>query len=737
MKELNLGKARQRVHDLRQTINEYRYHYHVLDESIMSEAAADSLKHELAQLEEQYPQLITPDSPTQRVAGTPLPGFTQVRHASRMLSLNDVFNRDEIEAWIMRIQKLAPHPGYPDQHKAPSDDAAVFQQNVPQVSRGHSHGERGTDLMGRRCAAERGLGDQDSLGGVPAPESRPEFFIDVKLDGLACALIYQDGNFVQAVTRGDGFVGEDVTTNVRTIESVPFELRTAKGFEKFLKGRTEIRGEIIIHKKDFEALNQSREVEGKPVFANPRNLAAGSIRQLDPKLAAERPLRFRAWEILRDDPAELPTNSYAYEVIRNLGIASGRQATVLKDISEIMHYVDEWGTKRHNLPYNTDGLVIKLNNRKEYADLGVVGKAPRAAVAYKYPAEEATTVVRDIVISIGRTGAATPVAVFDPVVVAGTTVQHASLHNADEIARKDIRVGDTVIIFKAGDIIPQVSKVLPKLRPRSSKPFDMERELKRQYPELKFTRPEGEAIYRVAGATGRVLLKQALEHFASKSALDIDGMGEKNVAALVDAKLAHDMADIYTVTKEQLLGLDRFAEVSATNLVNAVAATKKPELPRFIFGLGIRHVGAQTAIDLSEHFGSMNKLADATLDDLLEVDGVGEIVAESILAWFSDVDNQKLLQKFTDLGVAPVYKSHAAGPLHGMGFVITGTLHDMDRDEAADQIRKLGGTFQSSVGKTTTYLVVGDNPGESKVAKAEKLGTKQIDEQELRKILKV
>lgn len=668
--KLTHTQAVKRIEKLRQTINDYRYHYHVLDESIMSEAAADSLKHELAQLEEQFPDLITSDSPTQRVAGQPLPGFSQVRHRSRMLSLNDVFNREEVEAWIRRIQKLAP-------------------------------------------------------------EAKPEFFIDVKLDGLACALVYQDGVLTQAVTRGDGFVGEDVTVNVRTIESVPIELRRAKGYEQFLKGRTEIRGEIIIYKKDFEALNKQRESEGKPLYANPRNTAAGSIRQLDPKLAAARSLRFRAWEMIRDDPEELPTNAHVYDAISHVGIASGRQSKVLRDVDEIMSYADMWEEKRHQLPYHTDGLVIKLNDRKEFAQLGVVGKAPRAAVAYKYAAEEATTVVRDIVISIGRTGAATPVAVFDPVAVAGTTVQHASLHNADEIARKDIRVGDTVIIFKAGDIIPQVSKVLTDLRPKRSKSFAMEAELKRQYPELAFIRPEGEVVYRVKGATGKLLLKQALEHFAGKAALDIDGMGEKNVAALVDAKLVHDLADIYIVTKEQLLELDRFAEISATNLVNAVAAVKRPLLPRFIFGLGIRHVGSQTAIDLSEHFGSLDKLAHATLDELLEVEGIGEVVAESVLAWFADVDNQKLLKKFADLEVRPVFASHANGPLHGENFVITGTLTSMDRDDAANKIRELGGTFQASVGKTTTYLVTGENPGTSKVAKAEKLGTKRIGEAEL------
>lgn len=675
MTKLTQTQAARRVVQLRETINDYRYHYHVLDESIMSESAADSLKHELAQLEEQFPDLVTPDSPTQRVAGQPLPGFTQVRHTSRMLSLNDVFSRDEVEAWIKRVQKLAP-------------------------------------------------------------EAKPEFFIDVKLDGLACALWYEDGKFVRAVTRGDGFVGEDVTANVRTIESVPFELRSAKGFEHLLKGRTEIRGEIIIYKKDFDELNKSREAEGKPTYANPRNTAAGSIRQLDPKLAAARPLRFRGWEILRDNPDEIATYSYAYQAIRALGIASGQQSAVMKDVDEIMSYVDQWEDKRHKLPYNTDGMVIKLNDRKEFTELGVVGKAPRAAAAYKYAAEEATTVVRDIVISIGRTGAATPVAVFDPVVVAGTTVQHASLHNADEIARKDIRVGDTVIIFKAGDIIPQVSKVLEKLRPKKSSAFDMEAELKRQYPELEFTRPEGEAVYRVKGATGKILLKQALEHFASRSALDIEGMGEKNVAALVDAKLVHDLADIYAITKEQVLQLDRFAEISASNLIDAIAGAKRPQLPRFIFGLGIRHVGSQTAIDLSEAFGSLRKLSRATMDDLLEVEGIGDIVAESVLAWFADEDNQKLLDKFEALGVEPVFTSHAEGPLHGKSFVITGTLSDMDRDAAADRIRELGGTFQSSVGKTTSYLVLGENPGESKVVKADKLGTPKLTEQELIKMLK-
>ena len=667
-------EAADRIVKLRQLIADYRYHYHVLDESIMSEAAADSLKHELAQLEEQFPELVTPDSPTQQVAGEPLPGFSQVRHSQRMLSLNDVFNREEVEAWVTRTDKLAP---------------------------GRSH----------------------------------EYFTDIKMDGLACALVYEDGRFAQAVTRGDGLVGEDVTMNVRTIDSVPLELRSAEGYEKFLRGRTEIRGEIVIYKKDFEALNKQREKAGQPLYANPRNLAAGSIRQLDPKLAAARPLRFRAYDLIRDDAADIPTNSFTYEALRALGLAANTQAEVLTSVDEIMHFADEWDTRRHELPFNTDGLVIKLNDRRLFAELGFVGKAPRAAIAYKYAAEEATTIVKDIVISIGRTGAATPVAVFDPVVVAGTTVQHASLHNADEIARKDVRVGDTVVIFKAGDIIPQVLKTLTELRPKGTKAFDMEAELKRQYPELKFDRPEGEAVYRVHGASGKLLLKKALEHFASKSALDIDTLGEKNVVALVNAGLVHDMADIYQLKKEQVLELERFADVSAQKLIDAIAASKTPELPRFIYGLGIRHVGTQTAIDLAERFQSLNKLSIATLEEVEAVEGIGMVVAESVLAWFADEDNQKLLQKFEALGVRPHYEPRARGPLHGKSFVVTGTLATMGRDIAAERVRALGGTFQSSVGKDTDYLVVGANVGAAKLAKAAKLGTTQLTEEEFLKLL--
>lgn len=664
---------KERIEKLRELINEYRYHYHVLDESIMSEAAADSLKHELAQLEAQYPELITPDSPTQRVAGSALDKFEKVTHQVPMISLSDVFSRDEVAAWIARMDKL--------------------------------------------------------LGVTPH-----EFIADVKMDGLACALVYQEGVLVQAVTRGDSRIGENVTMNVRTITNVPLILRKSERFSYLQRGRTEIRGEIVMYKKDFEALNNEREKSGQPLFKNPRNLAAGTIRQLDPRLVANRPLHFVGYDILRDNAEDIETNAVGYQAMSQLGITTSKMTRVLATVDEIMQYADEVEMRREKLAFNSDGLVLKINNRAQFAELGIVGKSPRGAVAYKYAAEEATTIVRDIVISIGRTGAATPVAVFDPVNVAGTTVQHASLHNADEIERLDIRRGDTVIIYKAGDIIPQVQTVLVELRPKNAAKIDYENELKRQYPELEFDRPEGEAVYRVKGATGPLLLKRALEHFASKGALDIDTLGEKNVVALVDAGLVNDLADIYTVSKSDLLELERFADISAGKLVSAIAARKTPALERFVYGLGIRHVGVQTAIDLVNHFGSLSALQHASIDDLRSVDGVGEVVAESITAWFADDDNLTLIDKFTSVGVLPYFEKKT-GKLLGTSFVLTGSLESMGRDQAAEKIRALGGTFQTSVGKDTSYLVAGGKVGASKLKKAEQYDIKIISEQEFLALL--
>jgi len=658
--------ASQRAKELRNLISKYSYEYHVLDAPAVSDAVYDSLFSELKSIEAEYPELVVSDSPTQRVGNELLGGFKKVTHSSRMLSLNDVFDRSEVEAWVVRMDKLLP---------------------------GTKH----------------------------------EFFADIKMDGLACALIYQDGLLVQAVTRGDSFVGEDVTANVRTIKNIPLRLRDAEGYERFLQGRTEIRGEIVMLKKDFDALNNKRRASGEPEFANPRNLAAGTIRQLDPKLVAARPLSFRAYDILRDDPSDVPTNMAAYETLSALGISRNKEASTFVTLDGVMQFIDSWSDRRLALPFNTDGLVVKVNDRVQFAKMGIVGKQPRAAVAFKYAAEQATTIVKDIVISIGRTGAATPVAVFDPVVVAGTTVQHASLHNADEIARLDIRIGDTAIIFKAGDIIPKLESIVTELRPKNSAPFDFLAALKHQYPELSFTRPEGEVVYRVEGATGTLLLTKAVEHFASKGALDIDTLGEKNVVALVNSGLVKDLADIYTITKQQLLELDRFADISAGKLIDAIADKRTPLLERFVYGLGIRHVGTQTAIDLVNAFGSLEKLQAATIDQLKDINGVGEIVAESVAAWFADPDNEALIAKFAELGVIPTFEKKT-GKFVGQNFAVTGSLDSMSRDEAAEKIRGLGGTFQSVVGKDTNYLVAGGKVGASKLAKAEKYGTEILDE---------
>lgn len=663
-----------RAKELRELLAGYSYEYHVLDAPSVSDAVYDSLMAELKAIEAAHPELVTLDSPTQRVGNELLGGFQKVAHSSRMLSLNDVFAMEDVEAWVVRMDKLLPK---------------------------RSH----------------------------------EFFADIKMDGLACALIYEDGLLVRAVTRGDSFIGEDVTHNVRTIANVPLRLRGDPKHKVFLQGRTEVRGEIVMLKEDFEKLNASQRAVGKPEFANPRNLAAGTIRQLDPKLVAARPLTFIAYDILRDDPSEVPTNQAAYQALRGLGIRANSQAQVLQSLNGVRDFIAKWDKKRHDLPFTTDGLVVKLNDRAQFAELGVVGKQPRGAVAYKYAAEQATTVVRDIVISIGRTGAATPVAVFDPVQVAGTTVQHASLHNADEIARKDIRIGDTVVIFKAGDIIPQVESVVKELRPKAAEAFNYVKALHEQYPELEFERKGDDVVYRVKGASGDLMLKRSVEFYASRAALDIDTLGEKNVVALVDAGLVKDIADIYTLTVEQVAELDRFADVSARKLVEAIAEKKTPPLERFILGLGIRHVGAQTAIDLASHFESMEALSRATLEELQAVDGIGTVVAESIVAWFVDEDNQALLEKLAQVGVKPVYKKKS-GHLAGKSFVVTGTLESMSRDEAAEAVRARGGVFQTSVAKDTTYLVAGGNVGAGKRAKAEKYGTVVLDEAEFVELLR-
>ena len=660
--------AKARIEKLKELINDYRYHYHVLDESIMSEAAADSLKHELSQLEEQYPEFITPDSPTQRVAGKPLDKFQKVTHASRMISLADVFSESEIRDWVARNYKLV---------------------------------DQGIEFT---------------------------FFTDIKMDGLAMSLHYENGIFKQAVTRGDGLVGEDVTMNVKTIQNIPLKLNLDNPPEHL-----EVRGEVIIFKQDFEKLNQMQAKLGEKPFANPRNLAAGTTRQLDPRIAASRPLRFMAYDLVTPD---LPTHQEAYDFLRQIGFQTSGQDHVYTHLNEVFAEIQHLGQVRGDFLFNTDGMVIKINDRKIYSELGIVGKTPRAAVAFKYPAEESTSKVRDIVISIGRTGAATPVAILDPVEIAGSTVRHATLHNSDEIEKLDIRIGDTVIVYKAGDIIPKIKEVLLTLRPDGTAPFDYEEALKNQYPELEFERPDGEVVYRVKGQDSDFILRRNLEYFASKQALNIEGLGEKNVNLLVDAGLLKSLVDLYRLQKSDLIKLERFGELSATKLINAIEGTKQAPLAKFITALGIRHVGAQTAVALADAFQSLEALRDATEEELLKIPDIGLTVSESILAYFADEDNLRQLDDFASLGVHPVYVNHDNAPLKGQSFVVTGTLTDMGREEAEDLLREKGATVTSSVTKNTTALIAGAKPGASKVTKAEKLGIKIISEAEFRELIK-
>jgi DNA ligase (NAD+) len=666
-------QAAARIERLRDEINDYRYRYHVLNESTMSEAAADSLKHELTQLEEAYPDLITPDSPSQRVAGAVSERLVAVPHQIRMTSLNDVFDRAEIEAWVTRSTKL--------------------------------------------------------LGHVPK-----EYYAEMKLDGLAATIIYEDGSLSLGLTRGDGLVGEDITAGLRTIESIPLRLRRDSGVSPSVyRGRFEVRGEIVIYKDDFEALNRRQEELGKPLFANPRNTAAGSIRQLDPKLVAERHLRFIGYE-LSTEVETITTHAQKHELLSKLGFVVDQHSRVTDSVDGIMEFIDDWQEKRHDLSFGTDGIVININSDTDYAHLGIVGKAPRGAVAFKYPAEQTTTILKDIMISIGRTGAATPFAVLEPVKVAGSTVALATLHNESEIARKDIRIGDTIILQKAGDIIPEIVEPLVKLRDGSERVFVMPKDC--PVCGHKLAKRADEAVWRCVNFDCPALESGRIVHFASKDAYDIEGLGEQTVDALLDAGLITDAADLFSLTVEQLLTVDRFAQKSAENLVKGIQTRKAIALDRYIYALGIRHVGQQTARDLATFFGSLDHFRQAKPHELDAVAGIGPVVSASLSDWLSSERHNKFLAKLDAAGVVPQARKRASGPLVGQSFVITGSLDMGSRDEVAEQLEALGATVQNSVTKMTTYLVIGEDPGGSKLTKAEKLGTKQLDETALSRLLK-
>ena len=670
-----------RIEELRRQLNQYAYEYYALDSPSVSDAIYDSLYGELKQLEAKYPELITPDSPTQRIVASSATKFQKYHHKRRMISIMDTFSDQEAYDWVSKVRRYA-------------------EKNLSIAT----------------------LTELDEVN----------YWLDAKMDGLACSLHYRDGLLALAVTRGDGMVGEVVTDNVRVVPTVPLRLHDDP---VFAEGETEVRGELIMLRADFDQINRQLIKRGDKPFANPRNLAAGTIRQLDPQVVASRPLEFHAYDLLRDGVDDAMTNQAVYEKLLQLGFKVNPEAHLESSFADAISYAHRFRIEvQPNLPFNTDGLVIKINDRKLYDRLGIVGKYPRGAVAYKYPAETATTKVRDIVLSLGRTGAVTPVAVFEPVQLAGTTVQHATLHNADEIARLDVRIGDTVVIYKAGEIIPQVQSVITGLRPADSRPYDFIRAMHRQYPELEFERPEGEAVWRVKNPGDAITITvQAIKHFAGRQALDIEGLGERNAELLVSTGLVSDVADIYSLTVEAVSKLDRFAELSATKLVGEIQRKKAPPLDRFIYGLGIRHVGAKTANDIAKHFTGLEDFSDSTIGQLEAIPGIGQIVAESIQGWLSDESNIRLLDKFAQLGVHPV-PVQAGGSLAGISFVITGAL-SVSRDELANQIRLRGGNFQTGVGKSTDYLVTGQRVGSSKLAKAKQLGVKVISEAQLMEML--
>lgn len=656
--------AVKRASELREAINDYRYRYHVLDDPVVTDEVFDSLTRELRKIESEYPELITPDSPTQRVGGKALAKFKSIPHIKPMLSLNDVFSMDELEAWEKRMHKLTG-------------------------------------------------------------KTKIQYYVELKMDGLAIALQYESGVFVRAITRGDGRVGEDVTHTVRTIQTVPLRLRKSSKVPAGVYDFFEIRGEVVIPKKEFERINKERLKLELPLFANPRNAGAGTIRQLDPAVAASRRMQFIAYAVEMDLPG-MNTHGDEHSMARELGFKVEANDKVCGSIKEIEGYISTWEEKRKSLPYQTDGLVVNINSNDEFAKLGAAGKAPRAAVAYKFPAETATTILEDIRVSIGRTGAVTPYAVLAPVVVAGSTVRRATLHNEDEVKRKGLRIGDTVIIQKAGDIIPEVLEPIVKLRTGKEKIWKMPSEVN----GVKVVRPEGEAVARLADLQTGEIRWQSLIHFVSKSAFDIDGLGEKILAQLMEEGLIESAVDIFKLQKDDLVGLERFAELKADNLIGSINEHKKVTLGRFIYALGIRHVGAKTANDIAEHFHTIKNVMEASLEQLQGIDGVGGVVAESMYKWLQKKTNIKLVNDLVKAGVdIKNTKGKPKGKFTGTTWVFTGTMESMSRNEAGSKVQALGGNVADSVSKKTNFVVAGAEPG-SKYDKAKKLGVTVLSEKE-------
>jgi len=688
---MNSTEVQKRIEKLKKLINHHRYLYHVLDKQEISESALDSLKKELFDLEQKYPQFITADSPTQRIGGKPLEKFEKVKHPAPMLSFNDAFSKEDMEDWLERNSKLLPD----------ADRAEI------------------------------------------------DYYCEPKLDGLAIELIYKEGIFELGSTRGDGLIGEDVTQNLKTIESIPLRLREIEEVEKDLEKEgwriisenikkkkpkeIVVRGEATITKKDFESVNREQTRVGQLPFANPRNLAAGSIRQLDPKITAKRRLEITTYDLISDFGQK--SHCQEHKILEILGFkTNNKYSKYCKNLAEVLEFHDFWYRNRGRLPYEIDGIVVTINKNEIFERLGVVGKAPRGAIAFKFPLKQATTTIEDIKLQVGRTGAITPVAILKPVQVGGVTISRATLHNEDEIKRLDVRIGDTAVVGRAGDVIPDIMKVLVELRTGKEKEFKIPKNCPVCQTEL--IRPQREALWRCPNPDCFAKQRRYFYHFVSRGAFDITGLGPKIIDKLIEEGLVSDPADLFNLKEGDLLPLERFAEKSAQNLVESIQSRKKISFPKFIYALGIRNIGQETAQDLAEYFGSLVKLKNASFEDFQKIRDIGPVVAKSIFDFLREKRNLKFIEKLVKSGVEiEKEKKSLHQPLKGKTFVLTGALETISREGAKEKIRELGGDVNESVSKKIDYVVFGKEPG-SKLEKARRLNLKIIREKEFRALIK-
>jgi len=671
-------QAQARIEKLKKVISHHRYLYHVLDRQEISDEVHDSLKRELSELERQFPDLITPDSPTQRVGGEPLDKFEKVQHTAPMLSIDDVFTQKDVQDWESYLSRLVPNE--------------------------------------RTC-----------------------YFCEVKIDGFAISLLYKNGLLVRAATRGNGRVGEDVTGNIRTVESVPLRLvmhertlalKILKRVEAVIqKGEIEIRGEIYMDKKTFKKINREQSRAGQKPYSNPRNLAAGSVRQLDPVLTQSRNLKFFAYDIIGD--VGQTKHSEEHQVARALGFRTVSREKICKNTQEILDFWGKVTKERDKLPYNIDGVVVTIDDNALFDKLGVAGKSPRGIRAFKFAPKQTTTVVQDIQVHVGRTGAVTPIAHLRPVQISGVTVSRATLHNQDEIDRLDVRIGDTVIVARAGDVIPDVIEAVKNLRTGKEKKFHMPI----QCPQCRTTlRKTEEVILRCTNKDCPARNREHLYFFASGRAFDIEGLGPKIIDQLLESGLISNPADIFDLKEGDLVPLERFQEKSARNIISAIDKSKNITLARFIHALGIRHVGEETAADLAEFFGSIENLEKASKDDIRSIPDIGGVVAKEVYDWFGNRHNKNFIQTLVAKGVSIEKPEHVGTKLKGKTFVFTGAFEKITRQEAERKVRMLGGNPAGSVSSQTDYVVVGENPG-SKYDQARELGVKIIDEKKFLKML--